>query len=66
MAYCKRTDPGSVNRWKNNVSSAMRSLAVMRTCPACSRGNAMGRRLIFPGGSARICRYCGHEKVRLD
>lgn len=65
MAFFKRTDPGSINRWRANVSAAMKRQAALRSCPACKRGGALSPASHFEGGWAKVCRYCGHEKVRL-
>ncbi|TBR76707.1 MAG: hypothetical protein EPN64_05655 [Burkholderiaceae bacterium] len=62
MAFYKQTDPGSINGWRRKISVSMKKVAAGRTCPECHRGNAMGRTVHFPGGWAKKCRYCGHEK----
>jgi hypothetical protein len=44
------------------ASDAMARVAEHRRCPKCQRKAALGERVRWEGvGSARKCRYCGHE-----
>lgn len=62
MAWWDYNDPGKRNRTLANISHAMKRRAELSRCPACRRGNALGRAIRWPGGSVRVCRYCGYEK----
>ena len=63
MAYCKRSDPGKVNKWISNVAAGVSR--AHRQCPACQRKSSGGRRVFAVERlSVWTCRYCGHEITR--
>ena len=61
MAFFKKQNPGARNRWKRNVSEALKRQALDRQCPECKRKSALKRIEIWPGHSFRICRFCQAE-----
>ena len=54
---------GGVNRWKTNLSEAMRRDAERRRCPRCERKSALKRaEPLWPGAPPFwACRWCGWE-----
>lgn len=63
MSYRRTADPGSLSRWKRNVSTGVKRSH--RQCPACGRRSNGGTHR-FPEERLAVwqCRYCHHEVAR--
>jgi hypothetical protein len=62
MAYFKRRDTGSINRWRHNLSRAMKESAERRKCKKCGRKNAISK-FNFECEIVYKCRWCGATKL---
>ena len=63
MPFYKKDLAGAKNRWRSNLSEAMKRQALHARCPQCNRKGALRRIEDGSGGSFRICRWpdCGFE-----
>lgn len=63
MSRRKPTNDERSRRHADATSRAMKRSARQRTCPACGRGAALGRKESADGVVVVFrCRYCGHER----
>ena len=63
MPFYKKDLAGAKDRWRANLSDAMKRQALHARCPQCGRKGALRRIEDGSGGSIRICRWpdCGYE-----
>ena len=63
MPFYKDSLDGTKNRWRANLSRAMKQRAKRTRCPKCKRKNALRRISFGDGSSCRVCRWqdCGYE-----
>ena len=57
MPFYKQDFAGSRNRWRSNLSRAMKRRALHARCPRCGRKNALKRVRIDAASSMRVCRW---------
>ncbi len=57
MPYYKKDLAGAKNRWRKNLSDAMKRQALHARCPQCNRKGALPRIDTGCGTSLRVCRW---------
>ena len=57
MPFYKRSIDGAKNRWKQNLSNAMKRHAAAAQCPRCGRKGALQRVRLDAASSMRVCRW---------
>ncbi len=57
MPFYKNRQPGAKNRWREQLSQAMKRRALRTRCPACGRKNALRRIDLEAGASCRVCHW---------
>jgi len=57
MPFHNKDHPGAKNRWRSNLSAAMKRQALHARCPQCGRKNALQHVRLDAAASMRVCRW---------